>query len=75
MVVYITSEVCTWVAGVRIEPLSVSYHDTMKDDPKLTIKVVAATATPEKPDPATTLHFVISNVVIGSGIVEGAIGS
>ena len=75
MIAYVSSEVCTWAEGWRIEPLSVSYHDTMKDDPKLIVKVVAATATPDKPDPAKTLYFVISNEVIGSGIIEGATDS
>src|SRR5438067_10896782 len=32
-IAYVSEEICTWVGGMRIEPLSIAYHDTMKDDP------------------------------------------
>src|SRR5436305_14114286 len=55
-IAYIGENICTWVGGFKIEPLSVAYHDTMHDDPQLTIKVVRATANPDHPDPTKTLY-------------------
>src|SRR5438477_5401649 len=69
-VAYVSEGICGDTGGLRVEPLSVAYHDTMKDDPNLVIKVVRATPTPEKPDPKTTMYFIVSNTIIGSGIEE-----
>src|SRR5205085_2241904 len=57
---YTEGGICAWVDG-KVEPLSVGYHDVMKDDARLTIKVVAATATPEKPDQRR--HFISSSPI------------
>ena len=73
-VAYVSEGICGDIGGLRVEPLSVAYHDTMKDDPKLIIKVVLATPTPDKPDPKTTMYFILSNTIVGSGILEGALG-